>query len=223
MSAAFTARPCAPGLARRAGLRAGGLAAAPARRAVAVCATPPTLDFDTKVFPKEKVEFAGREEYIYRGGRDKFALLPKAWAGIKSVGVIGWGSQAPAQAQNIRESCAEAGMDVKVREAMAMRSATPTACLVWELYGRGAGRRRERERAQPSPPPPTPAAGRRVFLAGAAALLGSTPCPLSGTLLPRPPRVRLGRLAQDALVVRQGDAGPAQASAESDKIGRAHV
>lgn len=35
-------------------------------------------------------------------------------AGIKKVGVIGWGSQAPAQAQNLRDSFAEADMDVKV-------------------------------------------------------------------------------------------------------------
>jgi hypothetical protein len=48
------------------------------------------------------------------GGRDKYAKLPAAFAGIKSVGVIGWGSQAPAQAQNLRDSFAEAGMDVKV-------------------------------------------------------------------------------------------------------------
>lgn len=34
--------------------------------------------------------------------------------GIKQVGVIGWGSQAPAQAQNMRESFAEAGLDIKV-------------------------------------------------------------------------------------------------------------
>ena len=30
------------------------------------------------------------------------------------VGVIGWGSQAPAQAQNLRDSFAAAGMDTKV-------------------------------------------------------------------------------------------------------------
>ena len=36
-------------------------------------------------------------------------------AEIKTVGVIGWGSQAPAQAQNIRDSLEAAGMkDVKV-------------------------------------------------------------------------------------------------------------
>ena len=52
-----------------------------------------TLEFDTKIFQKEKVSFAGKEEFIYRGGRDKFNLLPEAWKGIKQVGVIGWGSQ----------------------------------------------------------------------------------------------------------------------------------
>ena len=89
-----------------------------ARRAAAVAplaAVAPKLEFDTKVFQKEKVEFAGFEEFIYRGGRDKLAKLPEAWKGIKTVGVIGWGSQAPAQAQNIRDSLEAAGMkDVKV-------------------------------------------------------------------------------------------------------------
>jgi ketol-acid reductoisomerase len=56
------------------------------------------LEFDTKVFPKEKISFVdGLDEFIYRGGRDKFQLLPEAFKGIKQIGVIGWGSQAPAQ------------------------------------------------------------------------------------------------------------------------------
>lgn len=59
-----------------------------------------------------------------KGGRDKYALLPKAFEGIKQVGVIGWGSQAPAQAQNMRDSFAEAGMDVKV--AIGLRSDSPS-------------------------------------------------------------------------------------------------
>ncbi len=41
------------------------------------------LEFDTKVFEKEKVDFAGAEEYIYRGGRDKYKLLPEAFKGSK--------------------------------------------------------------------------------------------------------------------------------------------
>lgn len=162
-------------------------------RASVFCCRAAALKFDTKVFQPEKVEFAGREEYIYRGGRDKFQLLSKvmsqlcsplqlplvsnatvslsrahiscrrpradqltladwhsreqpvwtplflrdfkqgwclvlrlqgrlklvcttqAFDGIKHIGVIGWGSQAPAQAQNLRESLSEAGVkDTKV-------------------------------------------------------------------------------------------------------------
>ncbi len=72
------------------------------------------LDFQTKVFEKELVKFASSEEYIVRGGRDKFSKLKDAFAGFKQIGVIGWGSQGPAQAQNMRESLAEAGSDIKV-------------------------------------------------------------------------------------------------------------
>ncbi len=78
------------------------------------------LDFNAKAFKKELVKFAGTEEYIVRGGRDKFPALKDAFKNIKTVGVIGWGSQAPAQAQNLMDSFAAAGMDVKV-------SATPCA------------------------------------------------------------------------------------------------
>lgn len=70
------------------------------------------------------MKFADSEEYVIKGGRDKYALLPKAFEGIKQVGVIGWGSQAPAQAQNMRESFAEAGMDVKV--VIGLRSDSPS-------------------------------------------------------------------------------------------------
>lgn len=48
--------------------------------------------------------FTGSLVGTFRGGRDKFNLLPKAFAGIKQIGVIGWGSQGPAQAQNLRDS-----------------------------------------------------------------------------------------------------------------------
>ena len=32
-------------------------------------------------------------QYIVKGGRDLFPLLPEAFKGIKQIGVIGWGSQ----------------------------------------------------------------------------------------------------------------------------------
>lgn len=63
------------------------------------------LEFDTKVFEKEKISFAGKEEFIYRGGRDKFKLLPEAWKDIKKIGVIGWGSQVPLKASAARTVC----------------------------------------------------------------------------------------------------------------------
>jgi len=71
------------------------------------------LTFKTQVFATETLKLADTEETIVRGGRDKFHLLPKAFAGIRQIGVIGWGSQGPAQAQNLRDSLE--GTDIKVK------------------------------------------------------------------------------------------------------------
>ncbi|KAI9093299.1 hypothetical protein K1719_027313 [Acacia pycnantha] len=76
---------------------------------------PASLDFQTNVFKKEKTNLAGHDEYIVRGGRDLFHLLPDAFKGIRQIGVIGWGSQGPAQAQNLRDSLAEAKSDIVVK------------------------------------------------------------------------------------------------------------
>jgi len=70
--------------------------------------------FKSDVFTPVDVTLADTTETIVKGGRDLFPLLPKAFEGISNVGVIGWGSQAPAQAQNLRDSLAEAGSDIKV-------------------------------------------------------------------------------------------------------------
>ncbi|CAG9461024.1 unnamed protein product [Pedinophyceae sp. YPF-701] len=84
--------------------------------------------FSSKIFDVEDVEFAGGKENILRGGRDKMPKLVDAWKanGIKEVGVIGWGSQAPAQAQNIRDSLAEAGLSGDVRVAIGLRKTSPS-------------------------------------------------------------------------------------------------
>jgi ketol-acid reductoisomerase len=71
-------------------------------------------DFTSKVFDTEVIQLGGAQERIVRGGRDRFPLLKKAFEGIKQIGVIGWGSQGPAQAQNLRESLARTGIKVKV-------------------------------------------------------------------------------------------------------------
>ncbi|RDX58383.1 Ketol-acid reductoisomerase, chloroplastic, partial [Mucuna pruriens] len=78
-------------------------------------ASPASLDFETSVFRKEKINLAGHDEYIVKGGRDLFPLLPGAFKGIKQIGVIGWGSQGPAQAQNLRDSLADAKSDIVVK------------------------------------------------------------------------------------------------------------
>ena len=70
--------------------------------------------FESSVFQVETIELDGVTESFLRGGRHLFKLLPKAFAGIKQIGVIGWGSQGPAQAQNLRESLEGTGINVAV-------------------------------------------------------------------------------------------------------------
>lgn len=69
-------------------------------------------DFQTKVFDKEQINLSGSTESIVRGGRHLFDKLPQAFDGITQIGVIGWGSQGPAQAQNLRDSLE--GTDIRV-------------------------------------------------------------------------------------------------------------
>jgi ketol-acid reductoisomerase len=71
------------------------------------------LSFSSKVFKVDTVKMNDRSEQIVKGGRHLFPLLPKALAGVRQIGVIGWGSQGPAQAQNLRDSLA--GTAIKVR------------------------------------------------------------------------------------------------------------
>src|SRR6185503_9848109 len=73
-----------------------------------------SLVFSSKVFKVDTVKMADRTEQIVKGGRNLLPLLPKAFAGVKQIGVIGWGSQGPAQAQNLRESLEGTGIRVAV-------------------------------------------------------------------------------------------------------------
>src|SRR5262249_45384442 len=66
------------------------------------------------VFQSIPLHLAGTTEQVVVGGRDKFRLLPVALAGIRTIGVIGWGSQGPAQAQNLRDALADTGIVVKI-------------------------------------------------------------------------------------------------------------
>lgn len=86
----------------------------PRRAQVAQTSSVLSMAFKSSVFKTQEVKFADTTETIVKGGRDLFPLLPKAFERIKNIGVIGWGSQAPAQAQNLRDSLKEAGADTVV-------------------------------------------------------------------------------------------------------------
>jgi len=64
------------------------------------------------VFPARQLNLPGTTEEVIVGGRDKFPLLGAAFGTTKVIGVIGWGSQGPAQAPNLDESLE--GADIKV-------------------------------------------------------------------------------------------------------------
>ncbi|CAF0846973.1 unnamed protein product [Didymodactylos carnosus] len=90
---------------------------------------PKSSAFHTKTFQKQCLSLAQAEEYIVRGSRDLFSLLPQAFKGIRQIGVIGWSSQGPAQAQNIRDSLVGTNITVKVglRESSSSTSAAERA------------------------------------------------------------------------------------------------
>jgi ketol-acid reductoisomerase len=71
------------------------------------------MAFTSRVFQVDTIDLGnGQQEQIVRGGRHLFPLLPQAFEGIRQIGVIGWGSQGPAQAQNLRDSLE--GTDIRV-------------------------------------------------------------------------------------------------------------
>lgn len=68
--------------------------------------------WDSDVFDVMDVPMADKHERVLKGGRDLFPKLAESFRGVKKIGVIGWGSQGPAQAQNLRDSLE--GTDIKV-------------------------------------------------------------------------------------------------------------
>jgi ketol-acid reductoisomerase len=68
--------------------------------------------YDSGVFALETMDVPGGAETVLRGGRHLFLLLPAAFAGVRRIGVLGWGPQGRAQALNLRDSLA--GTDIRV-------------------------------------------------------------------------------------------------------------
>ena len=83
-------------------------------------------NFESRAFSEQlrRVEIAGVEETVMFGGDRNFSGLGDALDGVNQVAVIGWSSQGPAQAQNLRESFQEAGIDTKV--VVGLRNGSPS-------------------------------------------------------------------------------------------------
>lgn len=77
---------------------------------------PLQMSFETKFFKKEAVPLSGTTEYVVKGGNHLYPTTAEAFkaSGIKKIGVIGWGSQAPAQAQNLADTLAGSGITVSI-------------------------------------------------------------------------------------------------------------
>jgi ketol-acid reductoisomerase len=83
---------------------------------------PTTLGFKSRIFQVDTLNLVDHVEQIVKGGRHLFPLLPKAFAGVSQIGVLGWGSQGPAQAQNLRDSLR--GSDIKVKVGLRLGSSS---------------------------------------------------------------------------------------------------
>ncbi|MDC0534991.1 ketol-acid reductoisomerase [Francisellaceae bacterium] len=72
------------------------------------------MKIESNIFEVKEYNLGGHNETIVAGGRHLFDKLPQAFEGIKKIGVIGWGSQGPAQAQNLRDSLEGTDITVKI-------------------------------------------------------------------------------------------------------------
>ena len=83
------------------------------------------MKIESNIFEVKEYNLGGTNETIVAGGRHLFDKLPQAFEGIKNIGVIGWGNQGPAQAQNLRDSLE--GTDIKVSIGLRAGSASEAA------------------------------------------------------------------------------------------------
>ena len=69
----------------------------------------------SNVFKIKNININGYNEVLIKGGHNKFNLLNQGFRDIKQIGIIGWGSQAPSQALNLRDSLNSIGSDIKIK------------------------------------------------------------------------------------------------------------
>src|SRR4051812_10875283 len=76
----------------------------------------PANIFESRVFNDNlrQIDLAGTQETVLFGGDRPFGQVAEALADVSQIAVLGWSSQGPAQAQNLRESLASVGSDTRV-------------------------------------------------------------------------------------------------------------
>ena len=60
--------------------------------------------FSTKTFITKNIDLYNRPETIIKNTSQNKSKIEEGFKGINSIGIIGWGSQAPAQTLNIIDS-----------------------------------------------------------------------------------------------------------------------
>ena len=68
-----------------------------------------------RIFTSQKLMLGGNSEISYVGGKAEYHKLNDAFKEIKQVGVLGWGPQAKAQAQNLRDTFQKTGIDIPIK------------------------------------------------------------------------------------------------------------
>ena len=71
-------------------------------------------NFSTKIFKTSRLDFYNRSEKIVKNTKENFNLIEDGFRNINSIGVIGWGSQAPAQTLNLKDSLKNTYINIKV-------------------------------------------------------------------------------------------------------------
>lgn len=86
----------------------------------------PSNNFESPIFADHlrQIDLAGEQETVLAAGDRPFEQVAEALADVPQIGVIGWSSQGPAQAQNLRESLAAVGSDTKV--VVGLRNGSPS-------------------------------------------------------------------------------------------------
>lgn len=75
-----------------------------------------SFSFNSDYFAKEAVDMADTTEHVVKGGTHLYSKCGEVFKanGIRSIGIIGWGSQAPAQAQNLADTLKGSDLMVSV-------------------------------------------------------------------------------------------------------------